>query len=201
MKGFGSKGCLLESDKVTRGGQLDGLEGALSPRHNLVLDALIVLDSTVGERLGLAFGEDNFLGIVEDDASETNLLETLDSVLDLGVVLSGAELGVKGLLDEEAQERVTVRVEEDAVGVCQDSHDAQRGRQQKRRGRDGHGGERSEDHDERQDGEGRTGRVVGHGIGHGDGVCTTLRGLDTTTLRSLDMTTRSKAWSEGEGGD
>jgi len=71
----------------------------------------------------------------------------------------------------------------------------QRRRQEERRGGDGHGGQRSQDHDQRQDGE----RSLA-----GDGRKRVAGLLDDgvgASLRRVDVTTGGEAWSESVDGD
>lgn len=178
----GRNGYLLEGDKVTGFGQSNGLERALCPGDDLILDGLLGLE--VGAQvLGLLAREDDLLGVAQDDAGEANLLEPRNRPADLDGVLAGAELGVKRLLEEEPQQRVLIRVEDRVAGVGEDVHDAQRGGQQPGRRGDGGGGQGAQDGGQGQHGErcpAGGGHVlrVGDGGGLGDGVGPSLRGVD-----------------------
>lgn len=120
----------LESDKVTWLSEGDGLKRAVGPGLDLggnVLGSLLAL-VLGGYCAGLVLAEDYLFGIAENDAGEANVLQAGDGAADLGGVFAGAELCVKCLFEEEAQQRVGVCVEKRVGGVGEDGHDAQRGR-------------------------------------------------------------------------
>jgi len=84
VKSDGTSTGELESDKVASLSKSDSLERASSPGEDIVLDSLVGLDSGVLEVVTLVLGENNLLGVVQNDTVETNVLESIDSLLDLG---------------------------------------------------------------------------------------------------------------------
>ncbi|KAI9170758.1 Kinase binding protein [Paramyrothecium foliicola] len=190
VKGHASGTGEPEKKAVIAGlGHLDGLKHTLSPGLDLGLDVLgSLLNRVAGvQRLDLGLGEDDLPGVGKDDAVEADVLEAVDGGADLGAVLAGAELGVKGLLEQVAQEGVAVRIEDGVGGVGEQAHDAQRGGQQQRRGGDDGGGERAEDHAQREDGQRRAGaglhgrRGIRDGQA-GDGGGSLIGGVDVPPL-------------------
>lgn len=184
----------LESDVVTGLGQADGLESAIGPRLNLGGDVVSSLLALVlgSSGLCLILAQDNLLGVTENDASETNVLEAGDGGANLGRSLTSAELSVNGFLEEEAEKRVLVGVEDGVFGVSQDRHDAERRGQENGRGRDEAGEERADDRAQGQNGErgvlglsdGRLGRGINRGQ-LGDGVGASMRGADVVALQRV----------------
>lgn len=127
----GGKGDLLQCNKIPRLGQADCLQRALGPGYYLVInDLLRLLARGSLDFLNLFLSQNDLSSISKDDTSETDVLQSIDRGLNLSGILSGAELGIKRLLQEIAKDWVPVWVQQRTVAVRQQCHDAQGRRQQ-----------------------------------------------------------------------
>ena len=100
----------------------------------------------------------NLLGISQQHPAVAQTLDILDGLLDFTLVLTGVELTVEGVFDEEVQERVSGDIDNGGFGVCQVGESVDAGFEEEGRGRDGEDDQRPQDGGKRQLGQRRGGR-------------------------------------------
>lgn len=100
----------------------------------------------------------NLLGISQQHPAITQTLDLLDGLLDFVLVLTGIELTVEGVFDEEVQERVSSDIESGGFGVCQVGEGIDAGFEEEGGGRNGKNDQRPQDGGKRQFGQRRGGR-------------------------------------------
>ena len=100
----------------------------------------------------------NLLGISQQHPAITQTLDILDGLLDFAFVLTGIELTVEGVFDDQVQKRVSGDIENGGFGVCQVGEGIDAGFEEEGGGRDGKNDQRSQDGGKRQFGQRRRGR-------------------------------------------
>lgn len=100
----------------------------------------------------------NLLGISQQHPAITQTLDLLDGLLDFALVLTGVELTVESVFDEEVQERVPGDIDNGRLGVCQVGECVDTGFEEEGGGRDRKNDQRSQDGGKRQFGQRRGGR-------------------------------------------
>lgn len=97
----------------------------------------------------------NLLGISQQHPAITQTLDILDGLLDFALVLTGIELTVEGVFDDQVQKRVSGDIENGGFGVCQVGESIDAGFEEEGGGRDGQNDQRSQDGGKRQLGQRR----------------------------------------------